>query len=189
MSIKLDGERDRDGPSNGKVSRPHSVSRTDASQDHETGYRLTGPPITAMHYPFILAFEPTFIEVRHVESGNLVQIITGSNIRCLFSDTPPSHIHTANQYRPGMGAGYPYGQAPPPHPQGYPYGPGGNHPAHMPPPPVPQPAGNRLQRNQIIFVSDDGNVQVVRLNREHLPGMLPPGGGPALMPNGSMSRR
>lgn len=159
-----------------------------ATQSVDSGFALIRRGMMlAMHYPFILAFEPTFIEVRHVETGNLVQIVTGSNIRCLFSDTPPSHIHTANQYRTGM-PGYPYGQAPPPHAQGYPYGPGGGHPAHMPPPPAPQPPANRLQRNQIIFVSDDGNVQVVRLNREYLPGMMPPGGA-ALMPATSMSRR
>jgi len=140
-----------------------------------------------MHYPFILAFEPTFIEVRHVESGNLVQIVTGSNIRCLFSDTPPSQIHAANMPRPGQMGPYPYGQpAMTPHPSSYPYGPGGNPGVHMAPPAPPSQPMNRLQRNQIIFVSDDGNVQVVRLNRDHQ-GMLPV--GPPLMPNGSMSRR
>jgi hypothetical protein len=130
---------------------------------------------TAIHYPFILAFEPTFIEVRHVESGNLVQIVTGNNIRCLFSDTPPSHTHAANQYRPGMAG--PYGTYGPgsgsaghANPHGYPY-------AQNPPPPT-----NPLHRSQIIFVSDEGNVQLVRLNRE----VQALGGGPN---GGSISRR
>ncbi|GAA5861290.1 hypothetical protein JCM1840_005318 [Sporobolomyces johnsonii] len=48
------------------------------------------PTAFALHYPYVLAFEPTFIEVRHVESGALMQIIPGNNIRCLFADTPPS---------------------------------------------------------------------------------------------------
>lgn len=136
----------------------------------------------ALHYPFILAFEPTFIEVRHVDSGNLVQIITGNNIRCLFSDTPPSQIHAANQYRHGMMPPGPYGHPPPPPPHGhyhqpqggYPYGMHG-HP-HAPPPPPQQQPVNRMQRSQIIFVSDAGNVQMVRLKRDMGPPMVPNGG-------------
>lgn len=30
-----------------------------------------------MHFPFILAFEPTFVEVRHAETGALMQIVSG----------------------------------------------------------------------------------------------------------------
>ncbi|KAK4046377.1 RHO1 GDP-GTP exchange protein 2 [Microbotryomycetes sp. JL201] len=48
------------------------------------------PTNFAMHYPYVLAFEPTFIEVRHVETGALMQVIPGNNIRCLFADTPPA---------------------------------------------------------------------------------------------------
>lgn len=47
------------------------------------------PTAFAFHYPYILAFEPSFIEVRHVGSGALHQIITGSSVKCLFSDIPP----------------------------------------------------------------------------------------------------
>lgn len=57
------------------------------------------PTAFALHYPYVLAFEPTFIEVRHVETGALHQIITGYNIRCLFADTflstHPSRSHHA----------------------------------------------------------------------------------------------
>jgi len=35
----------------------------------------------------VLAFEPSFIEVRHVETGHLEQIIEGHNMRCLYSDS------------------------------------------------------------------------------------------------------
>ncbi|EKM51935.1 uncharacterized protein PHACADRAFT_187325 [Phanerochaete carnosa HHB-10118-sp] len=46
---------------------------------------------TALQYPYILAFDPTFVEIWHVETGRIVQVIQGSNIRCLFTaDTPPS---------------------------------------------------------------------------------------------------
>lgn len=50
-----------------------------------------GNPIAfALHYPFVLAFDPNFIEIRHVDTGSLVQVIPGPNIRHLFSDSPPS---------------------------------------------------------------------------------------------------
>lgn len=42
---------------------------------------------TALRYPYVLAFEPSFIEVRHVETGLLEQIIEGHNMRCLYSDS------------------------------------------------------------------------------------------------------
>jgi hypothetical protein len=73
----------------------------------------------ALHYPYVLAFEPTFIEVRHVESGALMQIIPGNNIRCLFADSPPS-ASAASYYRQqqpnsSIAARYgsPYGHSPP----------------------------------------------------------------------------
>ncbi|TFK26207.1 RhoGEF Rgf2 [Coprinopsis marcescibilis] len=55
----------------------------------------------ALHEPYVLAFEPSFVEVRHVETGMLTQIIQGSNLRLLFADTPPSVTNTGahhNQY-------------------------------------------------------------------------------------------
>ncbi|KAM0753215.1 RhoGEF Rgf2 [Meredithblackwellia eburnea MCA 4105] len=48
------------------------------------------PTSFALHYPYVLAFEPTFVEVRHVESGALMQIIPGNSLRCLFAETSPS---------------------------------------------------------------------------------------------------
>ncbi|GAA5827121.1 hypothetical protein JCM11251_001126 [Rhodosporidiobolus azoricus] len=56
------------------------------------------PTAFALHYPYVLAFEPTFIEVRHVESGALMQIIPGNNIRCLFADSPPSSSASSASY-------------------------------------------------------------------------------------------
>lgn len=49
----------------------------------------------------MLAFEPTFVEVRHVESGALMQIIPGNNLRCLFADTPPSTSSSSFAGAPG----------------------------------------------------------------------------------------
>ncbi|KIJ21217.1 hypothetical protein PAXINDRAFT_96076 [Paxillus involutus ATCC 200175] len=38
----------------------------------------------AMYWPYILLFNPRFIEVRHASKGHLVQIIFGDEIRCIF---------------------------------------------------------------------------------------------------------
>jgi len=56
------------------------------------------PTAFALHYPYVLAFEPTFVEVRHVETGLMVQIIQGNNLRCLFADTPPSTTNHSFHY-------------------------------------------------------------------------------------------
>ena len=38
----------------------------------------------AMHWPYILLFDSRFIEVRHVSTGLLAQIIPGNEIRCIW---------------------------------------------------------------------------------------------------------
>ncbi|KAK9360761.1 CNH domain-containing protein [Lipomyces starkeyi] len=38
-------------------------------------------------FPYVIAFEPSFVEIRHVGSGALVHIITGENIRFLHEST------------------------------------------------------------------------------------------------------
>jgi hypothetical protein len=59
----------------------------------------------ALHYPYVLAFEPTFVEIRHVETGSMAQIIQGNNLRLLFADMPPSTTQSSaansqfNQYQ------------------------------------------------------------------------------------------
>lgn len=45
------------------------------------------PAAFALSYPYILAFEPSFIEIRHVETGALVHIVTAKNIRMLHEST------------------------------------------------------------------------------------------------------
>jgi len=37
-----------------------------------------------MHSPYVLLFDSRFIEVRHLETGRLVQIIPGNDIRCVW---------------------------------------------------------------------------------------------------------
>jgi len=58
--------------------------------------------VSALHEPYVLAFEPSFVEIRHIETGLLSQVIQGSNLRLLFADTPPSvtNASSANQYNP-----------------------------------------------------------------------------------------
>ncbi|CAO3653732.1 unnamed protein product [Cunninghamella echinulata] len=41
------------------------------------------PEAFACQYPYVIAFEPSFIEIRHIITGELEQIIRGTNIKCL----------------------------------------------------------------------------------------------------------
>ncbi|KAF2251814.1 Rho1 guanine nucleotide exchange factor 1 [Trematosphaeria pertusa] len=53
-------------------------------------WRITwegNPQAFAIFHPYILAFEPSFIEIRHMESGGLVHIVTAKNIRWLHTST------------------------------------------------------------------------------------------------------
>ncbi|KAL2820490.1 CNH domain-containing protein [Aspergillus cavernicola] len=43
------------------------------------------PNAFALSYPYILAFEPNFIEIRHIETSELIHIMTGKNIRMLHA--------------------------------------------------------------------------------------------------------
>ncbi|PGH02431.1 hypothetical protein AJ80_08849 [Polytolypa hystricis UAMH7299] len=45
------------------------------------------PTAFALSYPYILAFEPSFIEIRNIESSELIHVMTGRNIRMLHSST------------------------------------------------------------------------------------------------------
>lgn len=124
----------------------------------------------ALHYPYVLAFEPTFVEIRHCETGLMSQVIQGNNLRLIFADTPPSTTNTAspmyysppgyNMYtssattyggRSSMQSGYGPPPPPPPH-MGYP---------NMYPRPNAQPFG----RDEILMVSDD-RVLTLRLATE-----------------------
>ena len=56
----------------------------------------------AFHAPYILLFDSRFIEIRHVETGLLVQIISGSDVRCIWdgrgvSTSSVSPLHEDSQ--------------------------------------------------------------------------------------------
>ncbi|CCM01353.1 uncharacterized protein FIBRA_03403 [Fibroporia radiculosa] len=120
----------------------------------------------ALYYPYLFAFEPTFVEIRNVETGSMTQIIQGNNLRCLFADTPPSATNTMNQfqYNPYQ-QGYGYNQfspTPSPHSGRSSTSNGYGPVQHQAPYPnsyqsrAPTSAG----RDDIIMVSDD---KVMRL--------------------------
>ncbi|KAJ6581895.1 CNH domain-containing protein [Mycena capillaripes] len=51
----------------------------------------------ALHRPYVLAFSPSSVEIRHIETGLVSQTILGSNMRLLFADPPsgndgPVHV-------------------------------------------------------------------------------------------------
>jgi hypothetical protein len=45
------------------------------------------PQHFALSYPYLIAFEPSFIEIRHMDTGEIVRVITGENIRFLHEST------------------------------------------------------------------------------------------------------
>lgn len=38
----------------------------------------------AFHAPYVLLFDPCFIEIRHVDTGRLSQIVMGQEVRCIW---------------------------------------------------------------------------------------------------------
>jgi len=50
----------------------------------------------AFHPPYVLLFDSRFIEVRHIETGRLAQIIPGSEIRCTWDGRGTSTIPPIN---------------------------------------------------------------------------------------------
>lgn len=125
-----------------------------------------------MHYPYVLAFEPTFVEIRHVETGLMSQVIQGNNLRLIFADTPPSTTNTAshiyhNPPYPGGQAHNAYGSIPP-HTNAY-AGRQSIQSTYGPPPSqigypnqFPRPNASQFGRDEILMVSDD-RVLTLRL--------------------------
>ncbi|KAF5383621.1 hypothetical protein D9615_003552 [Tricholomella constricta] len=108
----------------------------------------------ALHEPYVLAFEPSFVEIRHIETGLMSQVIQGSNLRLLFADTPPSvtnSVSPVNTYPTGYEYHNPY--APPPHPGYGGYGPPPPHGQYPNQYPARNPQG--IGRDEILIVSDD----------------------------------
>lgn len=123
-------------------------------------------PILALHYPYVLAFESTFVEIRHVETGSMAQIIQGNNLRLLFADTPPSTMNGVSQtggYNPYQQPQYGYNPyATPPPPYGRPSL--GSIQGHNGPQYTPQPnpyhRSNSILRDEIVLASDDRVMRV-----------------------------
>ncbi|KAJ1912521.1 RHO1 GDP-GTP exchange protein 2 [Tieghemiomyces parasiticus] len=66
---------------NGQRARPHWIIHWEGE-----------PTSFTFCYPYILAFNPNFIEVRHVETGNLEQVIITGNSTSLCTDPASIHI-------------------------------------------------------------------------------------------------
>jgi len=49
----------------------------------------------AWHPPYVLLFDSRFIEIRHVETGRLVQIISGNDIRCIWDGRGTTSVSAA----------------------------------------------------------------------------------------------
>ncbi|EMD39100.1 hypothetical protein CERSUDRAFT_47353 [Gelatoporia subvermispora B] len=49
----------------------------------------------AWHPPYVLLFDSRFIEIRHVETGRLVQIIPGNDIRCIWDGRGTTSVTAA----------------------------------------------------------------------------------------------
>ncbi|CAO3619529.1 unnamed protein product [Mucor fragilis] len=41
------------------------------------------PQSVAFYYPYVIGFDPRFVEIRHVETGELIQVLAGNHMRCL----------------------------------------------------------------------------------------------------------
>ncbi|KAG1822209.1 CNH-domain-containing protein [Suillus variegatus] len=111
----------------------------------------------ALRFPYVLAFEPTFVEIRHVETGLMSQVIQGNNLRLLFADMPSSATHSGNAQQNQYYGQQMYSQYQQPTPSLYGqssvYGQGYGSPAHS-----PQSQHARLipsGRDEILMVSDD----------------------------------
>ncbi|KAI9275327.1 CNH domain-containing protein [Sporodiniella umbellata] len=61
------------------------------------------PSHIVYEHPYIIAIDPYFIEVRHVETGELVQIISGENIRLAYyngGEKPVIHVCMTHSQKP-----------------------------------------------------------------------------------------
>ncbi|KAI0339671.1 CNH-domain-containing protein [Trametopsis cervina] len=114
----------------------------------------------ALQYPYVLAFEPTFVEIRDVTTASMSQIIQGNNLRLLFADTPPSTTNSSQIYPPYQ---QPYGV--PTHYGAEPGGAYNGRPSlqsngYASPYPPHQLRGPSSGRDEILMVSDDRIMRV-----------------------------
>ncbi|KAL0576451.1 Rho guanine nucleotide exchange factor [Marasmius crinis-equi] len=69
----------------GESSRPTSFIEWEGSAER-----------VALHSPYILLFDSCFIEIRHIQTGRLVQIISGNDVRCLWDGRGVNVAATTN---------------------------------------------------------------------------------------------
>ncbi|KAK7056393.1 RHO1 GDP-GTP exchange protein 2 [Paramarasmius palmivorus] len=112
----------------------------------------------ALHEPYVLAFEPCFVEIRHIETGLMSQVIQGSNLRLLFADNPPSMTNGGGMNNMSPVAG-PSGYYNHPHQPGYGYNGYGSPSPQMPYSHMmyqqQQQYARPYMRDEILMVSDD----------------------------------
>jgi len=137
------------------------------------------PTAFAFHYPYVIAIEPSFIEIWDVVTCTIKQVIPGENLRCLFVEPPPrGTMYSANTHQlyptgPSNGVAVMGGPLPV---MGGAYPPRGSSAQHIPPhlmypgrpslqghSPILQPqapgalsfGGPGFGRREIIIASDD----------------------------------
>ncbi|KAI9510515.1 CNH domain-containing protein [Russula earlei] len=129
------------------------------------------PTSFAFQYPYVLAFEPTFVEIRNVETASMSQVIQGNNLRCLYTDAPISQSHqrqSQSSFSSFTRNGFAYGTSPYPAYNEHTTLPGAYGQSPVPMYPVMPPAyGRAAGREEIILVSDD---RVLTLRMATLPG-------------------
>lgn len=137
----------------------------------------------AFQYPYVLAFEPTFVEIRNVETGSMSQVIQGNNLRCLYTDTPTSQQqqahprHSQSSFSSHSVSGFAHGNNSQYSPSVYSHNGGrtslsgttvyGQSPVQMYSPSLSSHGRSTTGREEIILVSDD---RVLTLRMAALPG-------------------
>lgn len=145
------------------------------SVDHSTIF-LVLTNVAAFHYPYVIAFEPNFIEVWDITTCRIQQVLPGENLRCLFAEPPPSGSHPP----PPPMYYQPHSMPPPPHqlppgPMQYNVHPNGPMP-HYPPSQSGFPPGPPMHQNHPMIPP------------QHLQG-IPPQPGSGFSPGYGSGRR
>ncbi|KAH7327697.1 CNH domain-containing protein [Rhizoctonia solani] len=66
------------------------VNKSGWKSDKDVVIHWEGVPTTcALHYPYIVAFSPSLVEIRHVDDGSLVEVIHKNNVQCLHAKSSP----------------------------------------------------------------------------------------------------
>ncbi|CAE6524207.1 unnamed protein product [Rhizoctonia solani] len=66
------------------------VNKSGWKSDKDVVIHWEGTPTAcALHYPYIAAFSPNFVEIRHLDDGSLVQVIHENNVQCLYTESSP----------------------------------------------------------------------------------------------------